>query len=98
MGASALRPARRPVDVRLRHPNASEELFDTEADPGEMQDVAAQHPLRAAYLRETLLEWVGSVFRPGADATAGPDSMSRDECEALKVLGYLSGDQACPES
>jgi len=78
--------------------NGSEELFDTAADPEERQDVAAQHPLRAAYLRETLLEWVGSVFRPGADATAGPDSMSRDECEALKALGYLSGDQACPES
>jgi arylsulfatase A-like enzyme len=78
--------------------NGNEELFDTAADPGEMQDVAPQHPLRAAYLRETLLQWVGSVFRPGADATAGPESMSRDECEALQALGYLSGDQACPES
>jgi arylsulfatase A-like enzyme len=78
--------------------NGDEELFDTAADPEERQDVAAQYPLRAAYLRETLLQWVSSVFRPGADATAGPESMSRDECEALKALGYLSGDQACPES
>ena len=78
--------------------NGSEELFDTATDPGETQDVAAHHPLRAAYLRETLLQWVASVFRPGADATAGPESMSRAECEALKALGYLSGDQACPES
>ena len=77
--------------------NGSEELFDTAADPGETQDVSAQRPLRAAYLRETLLQWVGNAFRPGADASAGPTSMSRDECEALKALGYLVGDQACPE-
>jgi arylsulfatase A-like enzyme len=77
--------------------NGNEELFDTAADPDEMRNVAGQHPLRAAYLRETLLQWVGSVFRPGADATAGPESMSRDECEALKALGYLTADQACPE-
>ena len=78
--------------------NGSEELFDTEADPEERQDVAAQHPLQGAYWRQTLLQWVSSIFRPGADPTAGPGSMSRDECEALKALGYLSGDQACPES
>jgi arylsulfatase A-like enzyme len=78
--------------------NGSEELFDTAADPDEMRDVAEEHPLRTAYLRETLLQWVSSVFRPGADATTGPESMSRDECEALRALGYLSGDQACPES
>ena len=65
---------------------------------GEMRDVDAEHPILTAYLRETLLQWVSSVFRPGADATAGPESMSRDECEALKALGYLSADQACPES
>ncbi len=78
--------------------NGSEELFDTAADPEEMEDASAQHSLRAAYLRQTLLQWVSSVFRPGADPTAGPESMSREECEALKALGYLSGDQACPES
>ena len=78
--------------------NGDEELFDTRADPEEQQDVAAEQPLRAAYLRETLLEWVSRVFRPGTEAATGPDSMSRDECEALKALGYLSGDQACPQS
>jgi arylsulfatase A-like enzyme len=78
--------------------NGSEELFDTASDPGEMRDVAAEHPILTAYLRETLLQWVGSVFRPGGAATAGPESMARDECEALKALGYLSNDQACPES
>lgn len=78
--------------------NGNEELFDTATDPDETRDVAARHPVRAAYLRETLLQWVGSVFRPGADANAGPESMTRDECEALKALGYLTGDQACPGS
>jgi arylsulfatase A-like enzyme len=78
--------------------NGNEELFDTATDPGETRDVGAEHPLRAAYLRETLLQWVSRVFRPGSEASAGPESMSRDECEALKALGYLAADQPCPES
>jgi hypothetical protein len=78
--------------------NGDEELFDTEVDPDEMRDVAGQHPLRAAYLRETLLEWVASVYRAAAEASAGPALMDRNECEALKALGYVPEDQACPES
>ena len=72
----------------------AKKILDLE-DPDEKTNVASAHPLRAASLRETLLLWVARVFRP--EATAGPASMSRDECEALKALGYLSGDQACPE-
>jgi arylsulfatase A-like enzyme len=78
--------------------NGDEELFDTADDPEETRDVAADRPLRAAYLRETLLMWVAHVFQPEASATAGPASMSRDECEALKALGYLADDQPCPGS
>jgi hypothetical protein len=74
----------------------AEELFDTVADPEEQVDVAAVHPLRRAYFRQSLLHWVSRVFRPGAGSEEV--SMSRDECEALKALGYLSGDHECPES
>jgi arylsulfatase A-like enzyme len=73
----------------------AEELFDTRSDPDEQSDVAGAHPLRTAWFRQTLLHWVSSVFRPGAAGTAEV-SMSRDECEALKALGYLSGDVECP--
>jgi len=72
-----------------------EELFDAVADPGEQVDVAAAHPLRREYCRQTLLHWVSIVFRPGSGSEEL--SMSRDECEALKALGYLSGDHECPE-
>ena len=73
-----------------------EELYDTVADPDEQVDVASAHPLRRAYFRQSLLHWVSRVFRPGAGSEEV--SMSRDECEALKALGYLSGDHECPES
>jgi arylsulfatase A-like enzyme len=78
--------------------NGDEELFDTADDPGETRNVAKERPLRAAYLRQTLLLWVARVFQPEGGAAAGPAAMSRDECEALKALGYLAEDQPCPES
>jgi arylsulfatase A-like enzyme len=77
---------------------AREELFDTVTDPDEMQDVAPQHSLRAAYYRETLLHWASTVFGPGAGEPDAPVTMSRDQCEALKALGYLGPGHTCPES
>jgi arylsulfatase A-like enzyme len=73
-----------------------EEMFDTATDPDEDTDVAGVYPLRRAYFRQALLHWASSVFRPGAGSEEV--SMSGDECEALKALGYLSGDHECPAS
>jgi arylsulfatase A-like enzyme len=77
---------------------AREELFDIRTDPDETQDIAPRHPLRAAYYREALLHWASTVFRPGTGEPAAPATMSRDQCEALKALGYVGADQTCPET
>jgi hypothetical protein len=37
-----------------------------------------------------------SVFEPGEGSTAAAE-MTREECEALKALGYVEAGQACPE-
>jgi arylsulfatase A-like enzyme len=73
-----------------------EHLFDSIADPGETKDLAKVEELRTAYYRQTLHEWTRSVARPvrsGADAAG---TMTKDECENLKSLGYLPGSFPCP--
>ncbi len=73
-----------------------EQLFDTAADPGETEDQAEEYPLRTAYFRETLQLWMRSAFEPGEGSTAAA-VMTREECEALKALGYVEAGQTCPE-
>ena len=75
-----------------------ERLFDTDADPGETRDVAADQELRAQWFRETLHQWMRTVFRPGGAAAETPPIMSRDQCEDLKALGYVAADHKCPAS
>jgi arylsulfatase A-like enzyme len=74
----------------------AERLFDRAADPGEKQDVAGRERLRADYFRETLNEWTRSMFRPTASEGDTLPSMTREQCENLKSLGYLGGDHTCP--
>ena len=78
--------------------NGRERLFDTAEDPGETRDVAASHPLRTAWFRETLHHWMRRVFRPGTEREESRAVMTRDQCEALKALGYLEADHTCPAS
>jgi arylsulfatase len=74
-----------------------ERLYDTGQDPGETRDVARRAPLRTAWFRETLHQWMRTVFRPGSEsAEAAPPVMSHDQCEDLKALGYVPADQPCP--
>jgi arylsulfatase A-like enzyme len=74
-----------------------ERLYDTEQDPGETRDVARHAPVRTAWFRETLHQWMRTVFRPGFEpAEAAPPVMSHDQCEDLKALGYVPADQPCP--
>jgi hypothetical protein len=77
--------------------SGEQRLFDTAADPGEKQDVAASHPLRISWFRETLHQWMRTVFRPGA-AAGPPPIMSREQCEDLKALGYVAAGHTCPAS
>jgi arylsulfatase A-like enzyme len=71
-----------------------EALFDRAEDPGEMRNVAAEHPLRTEWLRETLHQWMRSAFRPGVAPEEAPPAMTKAQCEDLKSLGYV---ESCPE-
>lgn len=64
------------------------ELFDVEADPGELENLAARRPERVAKLRarlEALLS--GAPAAPGdVEARLAPETLAQ-----LRALGYLSG-------
>jgi arylsulfatase A-like enzyme len=73
-----------------------EHLFDTRQDPGETVDLSGREPLRTAYFRETLHEWTRSMFKPGrSHPEAAPPTMTPEQCENLKSLGYLGADTRC---
>jgi arylsulfatase A-like enzyme len=78
--------------------SGEQRLFDGAADPGETRNVAASHPLRTSWFRETLHQWMLTVFRPGAAAPGPPPTMSREQCEDLKALGYVAAGHTCPAS
>jgi hypothetical protein len=49
-------------------------LFDMEADPGQRNDVSAQHPQVAATLQKAVADWRAEVFGPAAAAPQGGNS------------------------
>jgi arylsulfatase A-like enzyme len=71
-------------------------LFDLRADPGETRDVGPVHPVRAAYYREALHEWVASLGRRREAAAPEQGAWTRADCANLKSLGYVAADVACP--
>lgn len=76
----------------------TEELYDVQADPGETHDVVAREPLRAAFYRQELHQWVAGLAQTGsAEGAGGAAQLSREQCENLKALGYLANNFKCPE-
>jgi arylsulfatase A-like enzyme len=78
-----------PDDRRLM--SGSEfELYDLGRDPGELDNVVAEHPEIAARLRDQLERWkrtwVDRAYRRSSDA--GPE-VDADTRERLRELGYL---------
>lgn len=71
--------------------SGEESLFDLIADPKEAHDRAKDDPLTAAYYRETLHMTIARLARRGAGGAA-PDKMTREECENLRALGYITTD------
>jgi len=70
-------------------------LFDLERDPREMRAIQAADPLRAAYYRESVEQWVASLSETGSDRGGTPGgTLTREQCEQLKALGYTHAD--CP--
>jgi arylsulfatase A-like enzyme len=72
-----------------------EALYDVEADPRETKDRARNEPLRAAYYRQALHHWIAGLGRRRAPASEEA-TLTREQCENLKALGYLPGNTKCP--
>jgi arylsulfatase A-like enzyme len=67
--------------------SGEEELFDLEADPAESRNVAAADPLRAAYFRQALHQWIAGLGRRAGAAEEG--ALTPEQRENLCALGYL---------
>jgi hypothetical protein len=63
-------------------------LYDTQADPAELRDVAASHPDVVAALRQEIERW-RAVQEPFRGARKMPDS---ERMRAMKEMGY-AGDE-----
>jgi arylsulfatase A-like enzyme len=64
-----------------------EQLFDVAADPGEARDTAAADPLRAAYFRQALHQWILGLGRRGGAAEQA--ALTPEQRENLCALGYI---------
>jgi hypothetical protein len=73
-----------------------ETLFDLASDPGETKDASGTEPLRAAYYREALHHGIAALARKRAGGIEEA-ALTRDQCENLKALGYLSSGTRCPD-
>lgn len=71
-------------------PEGQDQLYDIARDPGELADVAAQHPERvSAYQGQVRRVIQTRPFRPSGE---GAPAASAENIEMLKTLGYL-GDE-----
>jgi arylsulfatase len=73
-----------------------EELYDLAQDPGETRSLVSTDPLRAAWSRQELHHWIASAARAATSGTAAPGTMTKEQCENLRALGYLGSDVKCP--
>ncbi|MDP6538817.1 MAG: sulfatase [Planctomycetota bacterium] len=89
-GELARLPARALVEGSLKlvvHGGASE-LYDLDADPGELRDLAAERPEDLRRLEDLLGEWDAAERSPQAPAVVGSDA----DLQALRDMGYLGDD------
>lgn len=66
----------------------SQALYDLQADPGEMHDVAAQYPVELARYREYLRTYEARQALPPASDDAPPE-VGAETREKLRQLGYM---------
>jgi len=74
----------------------AEELFDLAADPGERRNLASAEPVRSAFYRQTLHHWIAGLGRRGGGG-GEQATLTPEQCENLKALGYLDAKAACPK-
>ena len=67
-----------------------QQLFAIEEDRQEAHDLAPSEPVRASYYRQTLLRTLAGLkrTRPAASGAAGTGTLTPEQCENLKSLGY----------
>ncbi len=71
--------------IEMDEPPGSEELYDLSADPGEVRNLVAAEPDKAAELRELLRAWNASVPVVRSDDY----ELDEESIEALRTLGYI---------
>jgi len=71
--------------------SGAEALYDLASDPGEQHDLVPEEPVRAAYYRQALHAWTLRLARRGAGG-ADAATMTCEQCENLRSLGYIQGD------
>jgi arylsulfatase A-like enzyme len=69
-----------------------QELYDLSADSSETRNVSSQEPIRSAYYRQALHQWVASLARAGGGGGEAVDHLTHEQCENLRSLGYITGD------
>ncbi|HEY7511451.1 MAG TPA: sulfatase-like hydrolase/transferase [Vicinamibacteria bacterium] len=69
----------------------AEQLYDLGEDPGEQDPLQSREPLRAAFYRQALHDWMARLKRPETRpaAASGGAAPSAQTCEHLRTLGYL---------
>jgi arylsulfatase A-like enzyme len=64
-------------------------LFDLARDPSEMNDLAAQKPLRRAYMLQELQDWIRRSGQGTTQAGAPGAKPTPEQCEVFKAMGYI---------
>jgi arylsulfatase A-like enzyme len=70
----------------IRYPDGSRQLFDLEADPAELHDLAGERPESLDRLGRLLDEWLAR--HPVEELGAGAE-LTPERIETLRALGYL---------
>jgi len=64
-----------------------EQLFDIASDPGETRDIRSSDPLRAAYFRQALHQWILGLGRRSGEAEQA--ALTPEQRANLCALGYI---------
>jgi arylsulfatase A-like enzyme len=90
--------ALRDGQFKLIHDTRSgrSQLYDVESDPRETADLHARASIRAEAMEQALYTWLGRL-KPVAGSSE-KNTLTREQCENMKALGYLDPRTPCPES
>jgi arylsulfatase A-like enzyme len=68
--------------------SGEEQLYDLAQDPGETRSRAADEPVRAAYYRQALYEWMARLKERGG--VEGEPALTKEQRDNLCALGYIA--------